>query len=144
MHCRSTWPVLAILFTSSAFAQDDVAAPVEQAPMHNVVIEEEPIYDVVEVMPEFPGGQEALMNYLTKNLKFPDQAREQGVQGTVYITFIVELDGRISGVRVLRGIDSEFDEEAMRVVRNMPVWKPGTQRGKAVRVRYALPIRFTL
>jgi TonB family protein len=144
MRYRSTWPVLAILLSTNVFAQDDVAVPVEQAPVRIDAQQEEPIYDIVEVMPEFPGGKEALMTYLTKNLKFPDQAREQGVQGTVYITFIVEMDGRISGVRVLRGIGGAFDEEAMRVVREMPIWKPGTQRGKSVRVRYNLPIRFTL
>ena len=130
-----------MLLATNAFAQDDVAVPVEQAPVRIDAQQEEPIYDIVEVMPEFPGGKEALMNYLTKNLKFPDGAREQS---TVYIAFIVEMDGRISGVRVLRGIGGAFDEEAMRVVRNMPMWQPGTHRGKAVRVRYNLPIRFTL
>ncbi|MBL7982068.1 MAG: energy transducer TonB [Flavobacteriales bacterium] len=135
---------MAILLATSAFAQDDVAIPVEQVPVRIDAQQEEPIYDIVEVMPEYPGGQRALMNYLTKNLKFPDEAREQGVQGTVFIVFIVEMDGRISGVRVLRGIGSSFEEEAMRVVRNMPMWQPGTHRGKAVRVRYNLPIRFTL
>lgn len=144
MLYRSSWPVLAILLATSAFAQDDVAIPVEQVPVRIDAQQEEPIYDIVEVMPEYPGGQRALMNYLTKNLKFPDEAREQGVQGTVFIVFIVEMDGRISGVRVLRGIGSSFEEEAMRVVRNMPMWQPGTHRGKAVRVRYNLPIRFTL
>jgi protein TonB len=144
MRYPSSWPVLAVLLATNAFAQDDMAVPVEQAPVRIDAQQEEPIYDIVEVMPEYPGGQEALMNYLTKNLKFPDEAREQGVQGTVFIVFIVEMDGRISGVRVLRGMGGALDEEAMRVVRNMPMWKPGTQRGKAVRVRYNLPIRFTL
>lgn len=144
MRYRSSWPVLAILLATSAFAQDDVAVPVELVPVRIDAQQEEPIYDIVEVMPEYPDGQRALMNYLTKNLKFPDEAREQGVQGTVFIVFIVEMDGRISGVRVLRGIGSSFEEEAMRVVRNMPMWQPGTHRGKAVRVRYNLPIRLTL
>jgi len=98
----------------------------------------------VEEMPEFPGGQEAMMKYLSAQLKYPEEAVENGIQGTVYVTYIVERDGRISDVKVLRGIGGGCDEEAMRVVKGMPNWSPGKQNGKLVRVRYNLPIRYAL
>lgn len=99
---------------------------------------------VVEEMPEFPGGQEAMMKYLSGQLKYPEEAVENGVQGAVFVTFVVERDGRISEVKVLRGIGAGCDEESERVVKGMPNWKPGKQNGKLVRTRYNLPIRFKL
>lgn len=95
-------------------------------------------------MPEFPGGQEAMMKYLSGQLKYPEEAVENGVQGAVFVTFVVERDGRISEVKVLRGIGAGCDEESERVVKGMPNWKPGKQNGKLVRTRYNLPIRFKL
>ncbi len=107
-------------------------------------VEEEQIFTIVEDDPEFPGGQAALMQFLQGNLRYPTMAREAGIQGTVFVTFVVERDGSITDVRVLRGVGGGLDEEAVRVVRNMPRWTPGRQRGQAVRVQFNLPIRFVL
>jgi protein TonB len=108
------------------------------------VVEEAPIFTVVESMPEFPGGMQELYTFLGNNIKYPVMAKESGIQGKVYVTFVVEVDGSITDVRVLRGIGGGCDEEAVRVVQNMPKWTPGKQRGKPVRVQYNLPVRFTL
>lgn len=107
-------------------------------------VEEEQIFTIVEDQPAFPGGQSALMKYLQENLKYPTMAREAGIQGTVFVTFVVEKDGSITDVRILRGVGGGLDEEAIRVVESMPSWTPGRQRGQAVRVQFNLPIRFVL
>ncbi|NLH53637.1 MAG: energy transducer TonB [Bacteroidales bacterium] len=116
--------------------------PVQKA--EEEVIEEQEIFQVVESMPEFPGGEEARIAFLRDNIKYPQMARESGIQGTVYVTFVVETDGRVTAVRVLRGIGGGCDEEAVRVVKAMPRWIPGKQRGKPVRVQFTMPIKFTL
>lgn len=108
------------------------------------VVEEAPIFTVVESMPEFRGGMQELYTYLGNNIKYPVMAKESGIQGKVYVTFVVEKDGSITDVKLLRGIGGGCDEEAIRVVQSMPKWKPGKQRGKPVRVQYNLPVRFTL
>jgi len=105
---------------------------------------EENVFLVVEVAPEYPGGLDSLMKYLQENITYPKDAREANIQGTVYVTFIVEANGSVSSVKVLRGIGGGCDEEAARVVKGMPNWKPGTQRGKPVRVQFNLPVRFIL
>jgi protein TonB len=112
----------------------------------NAVIDEAPqqIFTVVEQPPEFPGGEEKLFEYLQKNIKYPAMAKESGIQGTVYVTFVVETDGSITDVKVLRGQGGGLDQEATRVVKNMPAWKPGKQNGRGVRVQFNLPIKFTL
>ena len=102
------------------------------------------IFMVVESMPEFPGGESALNRFLYENIKYPQMAKESGIQGRVFVTFVVERDGKVTDVRVLRGIGGGCDEEAIRVVQNMPKWSPGKQRGKPVRVQFNLPIKFTL
>lgn len=102
------------------------------------------IFDVVETMPTPPGGMEGWNKYLSKNLKYPTQARRMGIEGTVYVVFVVNTDGSIQDVEILRGIGGGCDEEAMRVVRNAPKWEPGKQRGRPVRVKMRLPIRFKL
>ncbi len=107
-------------------------------------IVEAEIFTVVEAMPEFPGGMGKLMSYLGNNIKYPPFAKETNIQGRVFINFVVEPDGSISNVKVLRGIGGGCDEEAIRVVNSMPKWKPGMQRGKPVRVSYNLPVKFTL
>jgi periplasmic protein TonB len=112
--------------------------------MPEAEVEEEAIFTIVEDDPTFPGGQSALMQFLQSNLRYPTMAREAGIQGTVFVTFVVERDGSITDVRVLRGVGGGLDEEAVRVVRNMPRWTPGRQRGQAVRVQFNLPIRFVL
>jgi len=102
------------------------------------------IFQVVEDQPGFPGGEEARMRFLSNNIRYPAIARESGIQGTVFITFVVERDGSITDVQVVRGIGGGCDEEAVRVVRMMPRWTPGKQRGRPVRVQFMMPIRFTL
>jgi protein TonB len=105
---------------------------------------EEEIFVFVEEQPTYPGGDEARLTYLRDNIKYPEIAKESGIQGTVYVTFVVEKDGRISNVKVLRGIGGGCDEEAVRVIKNMPSWKAGKQRGRAVRAQFNMPIRFIL
>jgi len=102
------------------------------------------IFQVVESPPQYPGGDAARMKFLQENIKYPQMARESGIQGTVYVTFVVEPDGSVSDVRVLRGIGGGCDEEAVRVIKMMPKWIPGKQRGKPVRVQFNMPIKFTL
>lgn len=105
---------------------------------------EEEIFTIVEQMPEFPGGIEALFAYLGNTLKYPAMAKDAKIQGKVYVTFVVDRDGSIANVKVLRGIGGGCDEEAIKVVKGMPKWEPGRQRSKAVRVQYNLPINFIL
>ena len=102
------------------------------------------VFDVVEEMPSFPGGQGALMAFLSSNIKYPVVAQENGVQGRVIVGFVVEKDGSISDVKVMRSVDPSLDREAQRVVRAMPRWKPGKQNGSAVRVKYTVPVVFRL
>ncbi len=106
--------------------------------------EETQIFTVVESMPGFPGGDAARMKYLGTNIKYPTLARESGIQGRVFVTFVVETDGRVTDVKILRGIGGGCDEEAVRVIKNMPKWNPGKQRGKSVRVQFNMPILFKL
>lgn len=101
-------------------------------------------YDVVEEMPSFPGGQGALMYFISSNLAYPATARESIIQGRVIVGFVVERDGSISNVKVSRSVDPALDKEAMRVVKSMPKWKPGKQNGSAVRVKYTVPVIFRL
>ncbi len=107
------------------------------------VVEAE-VFTIVEEMPGYPGGDLKMYEYLGKNIKYPQIARESGIQGRVFVNFVVEPDGSVSNVKVLRGIGGGCDEEAIRVVKSMPKWKPGKQRGKAVRVSYTLPVVFKL
>ena len=119
-----------------------IAAPVE-APVEEE--EEEVVFVVVESMPEFPGGQQALFKYLSENVKYPVIAQENGIQGRVICQFVVNKDGSIVDVEVVRsGGDPSLDKEAVRVIKTMPKWKPGKQRGKPVRVKYTVPVNFKL
>ena len=118
-----------------------VAPPPPPAPKPEVSTK---VFDVVEEMPSFPGGNGALMSYLNSNTKYPVVAQENGVQGRVIISFVVERDGSISDVRVARSVDPSLDREAQRVVKSMPRWKPGKQNGSAVRVKYTVPVVFRL
>ena len=106
--------------------------------------EEDTVYQIVEEMPEFPGGENALMEYVSKNVVYPEEAKEKEIQGRVFISFVVEKDGSIGEVKVLRGIGGGCDEESVRVISDMPKWKPGKQKGEAVRVSYQIPIMFKL
>lgn len=106
--------------------------------------EVEKVFDVVEQMPSFPGGPSALMQWLSENVKYPVVAQENGVQGRVVVSFVVERDGSITDVKVVRGVDPSLDKEASRVVKAMPRWIPGKQNGSAVRVKYNVPVAFRL
>ena len=105
---------------------------------------ENKVFDVVEQMPSFPGGPSALMKYLSENVKYPVVAQENGVQGRVVVSFVVEKDGHITDVKVVRSVDPTLDKEAARVVKSMPNWIPGKQNGSAVRVKYNVPVSFKL
>jgi len=102
------------------------------------------VFDVVEKMPEFPGGQVAMIDFLSKNINYPLAALEQGVQGRVYVQFVIWKDGSVRDVEVIRGVCQSLDNEAIRVIKMMPNWGPGIQRGVAVNARYTLPIKFKL
>ena len=98
----------------------------------------------MEEQPEFPGGTKALLNYLSKNIKYPTIAQENGIQGRVVLSFIVRKDGSVSDIEIVRGVDPVLDQEAVRVVEAMPKWKPGKQKGVVVNVKYVLPVMFRL
>lgn len=128
---------------------EETGEVVEIADVGNVVVEdipeEEPILQIVEQMPEFPGGMAALMKYLKENINYPRISRENGSQGKAFINFVVNTDGSIQDIEVLRSSsDPYLDKEALRVVGGMPKWNPGKQAGKAVRVRFTLPVTFRL
>jgi periplasmic protein TonB len=106
--------------------------------------DDDKINTLVEIMPEYPGGQEALMKYFKKNIKYTKEARRKGVEGRVLISFIVDKDGSIDSARVIKGIGYGCDEVALEAVKNMPLWKPGVQDGRNVRVHFTLPILFKM
>jgi periplasmic protein TonB len=105
---------------------------------------DEEFFMVVENMPEFPGGDAGLMKYIQKNVKYPPIAKEYNITGKVYVSFIVDKSGSVTDVKIARGVDKSLDAEALRVVKSLPKYKPGKQRGKAVRVMFTIPINFTL
>ena len=120
-----------------------VIAPPVEAPVEEE--EEEVIFVVVESMPEFPGGQQAMMRYIGENIKYPVIAQENGIQGRVICQFVVEKDGKVTDIQVVRSSgEPSLDKEAVRVINSMPKWKPGKQRGKPVRVKYTIPVNFRL
>ena len=128
---------------------DDFEDPVEIKYRPVVVeTENEPVEDEIlvtaEKMPEFPGGQGALLQFLAKSIKYPVIAQENGIQGRVTCSFVVNKDGSIVDAEVIRGVDPSLDKEALRVINTMPKWSPGKQRGKPVRVKYTVPVTFRL
>lgn len=127
---------------------EDTGQKVEVKYVPVKVVEEEPeeqtIFEVVEQMPDFPGGMGALMQFLSKNIKYPTIAQENGTQGRVIVQFVVNRDGSIVDPRVVKSVDPYLDKEALRVIGTMPKWKPGMQRGKPVRVKYTVPVMFRL
>jgi periplasmic protein TonB len=127
--------------------QDQTVVEVVEQPKEEVQEEaaEEQVFMVVEEMPSFgDGGSNAFRNFVSQNMKYPDVAAENGIQGRVFVQFVVEADGRLTNVRVLRGVDPALDKEAVRVIESSPKWNPGKQRGKPVRVSYTFPITFVL
>jgi len=121
---------------------DEIEAQIIEDEIEDEV--EEPIFVFVEKNASFPGGDKARLKFLKENIEYPVMAIESGIQGTVYITFVVEKDGSISHVELLRGIGGGCDEEAIRVIKNMPKWNPGEQRMLPVRVQMNIPIKFNL
>lgn len=111
---------------------------------NKIINDENETFVVVEEMPEYPGGMAALTEFVATNLQYPEEAKKAKIEGRVFVHFVVEKDGSIKDVKVLKGLGYGCDEEAIRVATSMPKWKPGKQRGKEVRVAYNLPIRFTL
>ena len=114
-----------------AFAQEEVKV-------------EEEVFVVVEEQAEFPGGLDSMYAYIHKNLKYPELAKEKGIEGRVFVSFIIEKDGSISNILVKRAIGGGCEEAAVEMIKNMPKWKPGKQRGKPVRFQFTLPIKFEL
>ena len=133
-----------------ASSEDDASVAQQETYVAPVVEEEEEeeaaqqIFTVVEKQPEFPGGMAELMKFLAKSIKYPVIAQENGIQGRVVCSFVVNRDGSIVDIQVMRGVDPSLDKEAVRVIGTMPKWKPGEQRGKPVRVRFILPVQFRL
>ena len=107
-------------------------------------VDNDSIYQIVEVMPEFPGGMDQMAKFLSENIKYPEEAKDKGVSGRVFISYVIEKDGSVSSAKVMRGIGGGCDEEALRVVNAVPKWKPGLMKGKPVRVNYMLPVNFKL
>ena len=132
-----------LLISNASFAQEEIVLQTVRDTTTQVSDSGE-VFIFVTDGPEFTGGDEAKKKYLIENLHYPELAKEKGAQGTVYITFVVEKDGSITNIKVLEGVCRSIDDEALRVIRNMPKWSPGMQRGKAVRVQYNMPIRFIL
>ncbi len=133
---------------STIQASDDTQAAVEvkytPVEVEEEEVDEQQIFQVVEESPEFPGGMKECMKFLSNNIKYPQISQENGVQGRVIVQFVVNADGTIVDPVVVRGVDPYLDKEALRVIKLMPKWKPGKQRGKAVRVRYTQPVLFRL
>ncbi len=130
-------------------SEDTQKAAQTQTYVAPTVVEEEEesaqqIFTVVEKMPSFPGGDTELFKFLSKSIKYPVIAQENGIQGRVICTFVVNRDGTIVDAEVVRGVDASLDREALRVINSMPKWTPGEQRGKPVRVKYTLPVQFRL
>lgn len=150
----ATLPVLALLLIVNARASaqqvkktDETVYEFSTKDITDIKIKKvdnDSIYQIVEQMPEFPGGIDKLATYISENIKYPEAAKEKGVSGRVFISFVIEKDGSVNQVEVMRGIGGGCDDEAVRVVKAMPKWKPGMQKGKPVRVSYVLPITFKL
>lgn len=150
----ATIPVLAVLLIVSVRVSAQEAAKTDEKvyelktdeikDIKTKKVENDSIYNIVEVMPEFPGGMDQMANYLSENIKYPEEAKDKGISGRVFISFVIEKDGSVSSAKVMRGVGGGCDEEALRVVNAMPKWKPGLMKGKPVRVSYMLPINFKL
>ena len=104
----------------------------------------EKVYDQVDQMPEYPGGFQKLVQFMTQNMNYPESAKDRGTEGTVYVSFVVDKDGNVTQAEVKKGVTTELDEEALRVVNSMPAWNAGKQDGKTVNVKMVLPVKFAL
>ena len=138
----STLVLLVVVFApAGANAQNK---KVEKAQTHKDTTTDDKVYDVCEQMPIYEGGDAALLKYLRENLKLPEEDKERGMQGRMVVGFVVEKDGSLTNVKVLRAVDIALDAEVLRVVKGMPKWIPGRHNGQRVRVRYLLPIHICL
>ena len=117
---------------------------VKEVELPEEIVVEPQVFTFVEDMPEFPGGELALRKYIGANVRYPEAAKDNDIQGTVFVRFVVDTDGSVTNVEILRGVDPLLDKEAKRVVESLPKWKPGRQRGKAVKVSHSVPIKFAL
>lgn len=133
---RTSIAAILFLFASAASAQEDVAVPKVVQEHVDEPDGQDRVFTIIEKMPEFPGGPEAMFKYLGQNIKCPGSAIDAGIQGTVYVSFVVDTSGAINATSVLRGIGGGCDEEALRVVNGMPLWVPGKDNGKPVKVQY--------
>jgi len=133
-----------IIFLSCDFQGYDEKVVLENGEVTSRSIETNEIFDVVEDSPEFPGGMEAWNEFLMNHLKYPEQAREMGIEGTVYVVFEIRKDGSVKNAELIRGIGAGCDEEALRIIKESPNWTPGKQRGHIVNVRMRVPIKFKL
>ena len=113
-------------------------------PEEPIEVDPDEVFIVAEQMPEFPGGYNGLMQYLKKNVSYPSIAMEMGIQGRVYVEFIIDKTGKVTQLKIMKGVDRLLDNEALRVIQKMPKWEPGYQGGKAVNVSYRLPVNFVL
>ena len=131
--------LLSFGFMANAMAQhfDEGEEVIEQS-------ESDKVFEVAEKMPSFPGGQDALFDFIEKNIKYPKVAEDNGIQGRVILTFIVKKDGSLSDVRVAKSVDPSLDKEAVRIIKSMPKWNPGIHRGRYVNVKFTVPVTFRL
>lgn len=137
---------ITISYTREIIAQEDQKSDniKSQQTIEEKGLQNDQVFMVVEKMPEYPGGDDARIKFMVENIKYPEQAKKNGIQGVVFVSYIVEKDGKISNVKTIRGIGGGCDEEAERVISLMPNWKPGFQKGQPVRVQFNLPVRFSL
>jgi protein TonB len=127
-----------LLISNSTFGQEKVSQPQTDS---NIGKE---IFMIVEKMPEFPGGEKARQKFLAQNLLYPAEAKEKNIEGTVYASFILEVDGTVSNINIIKGLGYGLDEEVVRVLKMMPAWRPGKQKGVPVRVKINLPVKFII
>lgn len=137
---KSICKVMVSLFIVLACNESEVMAQTQK----DDYVDEDRVYDVVDQMPQFPGGHEKLKEFIEKNRRYPKSLQDRGIQGRVVVTFVVKKTGRISHAKVARGVDPALDREALRVVRKMPQWIPGKVGGKNVDVKYTIPVDFRL
>jgi protein TonB len=137
-----------LLIKKDGYGEETTTVDVEESKTKEVDIQldesSDNVFQVVEEAPEFPGGTQALLDYLRKNIKYPEECRKKNIQGRVMVSFIINKDGTIVEPEVVKGVDPLLDKEALRVISKMPQWKPGVQRGKPVRVKYTVPVNFRL
>lgn len=133
--------VLALVMVSvSIFSQEEK----EVSEFKELKVDGKPVYVVVEEMPEFPGGQDSLRNFIAQTVEYPEVSREMDVQGRVFVEFVVNYKGEVCEAKIVRSVDKNLDMEALRVIKALPNWKPGYQRGEPVNVKFTLPINFKL